>query len=258
MASYVENMKVSFDPSVDNPTIDPSAFKGWPKTIRTQVQAFAERADTLANEILHRKEDGDQPSSNRERTVIIRNYYNPWYTPFFWSPWPQPVYVVSHDSHRRDNDNDIRVLVGLVAAVVGGIALFAVGAAIPRYHDSEHELENTHEFQQRLQETTIDDGDAALIEEAKTAAFFKERVCKRIRNSALADLALRITISIGCGMALGAALTVGSGAFMVAGIVTAFVGGGAMLFKWGLESSDKRNIRDSQALLASVARLHTL
>lgn len=216
------------------------------------IHRFTERSTQLANEIL-----GSTPSSDSyrsERTVIIRNYYSsPW-----WTPWPmyQPIYVIDGGSGRRDN-SDMNCLIGLIAVIVGGIALFATGTALSRYQDSDSELADNERFQGELDRFSFGLRDASetklyeQVEHAKHAATLKARICHRIRNSALTDLVLRISTFVGCALALTGIFATLPGLVSV-GTIVGLVSGGAMLFKWGFESTSRRLEHDAHELKHSV------
>lgn len=222
--------------------------------VKSEIKTFVKRTDLLADEVIGASSSSTRSYSSGERPVIIRNYYSsPW-----WSPWPmyQPVYVVDGGSHGRRDDGDWRFLVGLTAAIFGGIAMFATGRALSRYQDADRELEDNYQFQDRLNTSryrAATPDDQELLENAKHASDLKSRVCSRIRNSALADLVFRVTALFGCGMALAGAFAAAP-AWMTAGTITALVAGGAMLFKWGYES-DKYLMQDAHALKAAVRQL---
>ena len=164
------------------------------------------------------------------------------------------------DRARRDDESGARVLIGLAAAILGGIALFATGSAIGRCQEARHDLEDTKLAQDKLDlyQREAPQSDQALVNEAKQATDLKARICKRIKDSAIIDLALRVTLLVGCGFGLFAAFAAFPAAYLIAATVTAVTAGGAMLFKWGFETTDKQNNRDAMAIRESVRRLATL
>jgi hypothetical protein len=227
------------------------------RNIRQDIQSFATKADALADQILSANQP--QVSCSHEPVVIIRHYHSPWYSPF-WYYHPQPIFINNSCSDRgrsNNKDRDAQILLGIAATVIGAVAMFALGSAIPRYTDASSELSETADFNARLQYSNPRQQDAELVNEAKYAGSLKERICSRIKRSAEADVALRTLLVAGCGATL-AGLIVSNPAFVTAGVVAGLVAGGGMLFKWGFDSSDKQNIRDAHALKGSIQQLNQL
>lgn len=233
-----------------------AGFYPIPKeVVRTEVQNFAEKANYLAEQILAE----NAPSTNYTGPVVIRNHY---YSDPFWIPWYQPRTVVPVPECRsrspRERERENNAFIGVVAAVVGGIAIYSMGSAISRERDANSVLEETHEFQNKLtnyqQLAPVEE--QPLVAKASEAAHLKERICTRIKNSAAADLCLRTGLFGGCAMALAGVFAVP--ALITAGTITGVVATSGMLFKWGLDSTNGDNIRDAEALKASVKQLSSL
>lgn len=235
------------------------------KVSTSEIVNFAKTADNLANQILSQ----DAPVAY-QGPVVIRSshYYHP--SPFFWPIYPPSpsVVVINNGPHssaspvnrdrNKEKDNGAAILVGIVAVAVGGIALYSLGAGIATYNDTNQELADTQQFQERLFiAPNADAKEQALIQEANNAANLKNRICTRLKNSALANLALRTGLFASCGIALAGAVAA-TPALMTAGGVVGLVSVGGMLFKWGFDTSDKANVRDAQHLKGSVQYLKTL
>lgn len=209
--------------------------------VRTEVQKFAKKANRLADQIL--SENSPTPYTG---PVIIRNnyYYGSCWSPWFWYT-PHTVYVPQQSRRERESDNNF--LIGLFAAIVGGIALYAIGSGMSQCEDAHRELEKTHEFQNKLKNFQRNGPaeEQRYVAKAAQTASLKERICSRIKNSAITDLFLRTVLFVGCGLALTGALAFPP--LVLPGVVIAIVGVGGMLFKWGLESSNSQNILDAKA-----------
>lgn len=211
---------------------------------QAQAQRFLSKADNMACEIIAKHN-----STNYEGPVVIRHYHH-YNTPFWWyTPYYNPTYIVvpndrGHRSHYKDDGSAI--LVGIVAAVVGGIALYGAGSAITRVEDSSNELNDTRDFKNDLQKRDLQEQQGI-----NKAVSLKERICRRIQNSAIWDLTLRITMVAACATALAGAIT-STPVFITAGVIAGLAIGAGMLIKWGVESSDARNYRDAQALRAVI------
>lgn len=225
------------------------------QAIRNQIHQFAGKAEGLANQIL-----GENSTQSYQGPVIIRNHYH--YSPFYSSwfyPQPSVIIVDGGRGRRQNNDNTASLILGIVATLGTLIASYAVGSAIARHNDASLELqdasESLHNFYQYAGYATHNDQE--VIQEAIHASSLKQRICARIKNSAVGDLALRITLAVGLG-------TVAAGAFaaspslLAVGAVLGVISAAAMLIKWGYESSDKSNIRDAQNLQASLIHLKQL
>lgn len=218
------------------------------QAMRTEVKNFAKKAECLANEIISKN---DSKPYTSDTVVYHHHHYSPYH---FWpSPYyaPRPVVVVDgcRDDRRKKKD-DAALLIGVAAAIVGGIAVYGFGSAISKSKDASRELGETHAFQRlvgRFQKAADFPKDQCMLFDAKEAADIQERIHTRIQDSASWDLSLRGGLVLGCGTALAGAIGAVPAA-MTAGVVGSLVVGTGMLFKWGLDSSDKDNYRDAQNL----------
>ena len=225
------------------------------QVIHSEVKNFAKKAECLANEIISQTES--KPYTNE--TVVYHHHH---YTPYsFWpSPYyaPRPIVVVDgHRDNQRKKKDDAAMIIGVVAAIVGGVAIYSFGSALSRSKDASRELGETHEFQRlvgRFQKAAEFPKDQCMLFDAKQAAEIQERIHTRIQDSASWDLSLRGGLVLGCGTALAGAIAAVPAA-MTAGVVGSLVVGTGMLFKWGLDSSDMENYRDAQNLKNRVQDL---
>lgn len=234
--------------------------QGAPISYRQELKSFLNRSTQLANEIIAK-----HTRTACEGPVVIRHYH------YYNSPWwlfrpvsfyqPSVVYVRDDRNHgRRGNDSRDRgaaALVGITAAIVGGISLYATGTSISRLQDASKELATTREFKREVayQARVASPNQRAHISLVRKIVQVNERICSRIQNSAAWDLALRISLVVGCGVAIAGAI-VASPYIMMSGATGGLIAGGAMLLKWGIEASDSHNFREAQALKMMIRNLH--
>jgi hypothetical protein len=226
--------------------------------MQAEIKTFAAKADQLADQILSQNE----PKAYTGPVIIHdHHYYQPW--PMFWYD-PGPRYVVIHNSpsspeDRRKNENAAAVVVGIISAIVAGVALYSLGSSMAAYSDANEELHDAYEFQEKLNYSpkNIAQKDQDKIDQASQIAHLKGRICSRIRNSAVSDIILKGALVGAAGTSLiGASAT--APVLMTGGMIAGLVTTGGLLFKWGFDSTDKTNMRDAQALKASVSDLNRL
>ncbi|MEI8365818.1 MAG: hypothetical protein WCF65_05300 [Parachlamydiaceae bacterium] len=228
--------------------------------LNADLRSFANQTRNMANEML----SAQRGESHSGPTVIhyYHDYNRPWWNRScnpFWSPFfVQPVYIFpsqsrSYNDNRGNNNN---VLIGIAAAIVGGVAAFFVGSGISALEDSTDALEDTHIQHQKFKDYASQRSqpeEQQKIQQALYAASLKERICRRIKSSAVSDLVFRVGVLAGATFAfLGAVCT--HPAWITAGIVTGCVFGLAMIFKAGL-GSDKHNFRDAAELKQVVENM---
>lgn len=217
--------------------------------MQSDLNTFAARSNNLADQILSQHE----PKAYTGPVIIHDyHYYHP--SPFFWyDPSPRVVVVNPRPISQKDKDKDNAVLIGVIATVVGGIALYYLGASIAGYQDATQELDDTTQFQRRLASyaENASDHNQNKINAAGHVAYLNGRICSRIRNSCIVDIALRTAMVGACGLALAGAITT-TPAYMTAGAIAGVVTTGIMLFKWGFNGTDRSNIRDAYALKESL------
>jgi len=237
-----------------------ASFSGIDPALNFDVNKFSISANQMAREILATQK-GSAPYVGPR--VITRYHY--WHEPF-WSPsWMfcRPVYVYpsGNCSRRRDRDNDgTAFLIGMIATIVGGIALFAVGSGRNTFKEAKCELEDAAASRTKFsdyEQAAHNNTERNVALEAKNAAVLKVRICKRIRDSALKDLVFRVGLVAGCALALAGAIFT-SPTLITAGLVTGLVVGGSMLFNWGLDSTDKQNINDANKLLEAMNNMRSV
>jgi hypothetical protein len=224
----------------------------------TELGKFKTSAANLANQIL-----ADTDNKTYKGPVVIRHYH---YGPAFWSPmfYSHPTVIITDPraahQYRHDKENENNALLGILATVVSGIFLYAIGSAIGRYQDASAELNEADSFFKTSNfenATTTDHKEKAKTEEAARAAQLKGRICNRIEHSALWDLSLRIAGFIGAAsLAIGLFFTVPP--LAIAGTCLLVASLGAMLFKWGLNHEDRYNRSDAVLLNESLHRLNKI
>lgn len=227
--------------------------------LRGEVQRFATQANRLASQLI-----ADQAPEPYTGHVVIRHHYHhytPYYTPYY-SPWfyPRPSIIVLGDRpayrNRKEENEAANIALGVFATIGAMFATYAVGLAWARQSDAQNELDETREFQGKMAgaQGNVTAQDQRLVEDAQEAAGLKARICKRIRNSAVSDLALRISLAVGL-------IFVGAGAFAACpplvgiGLVASMIASFAMVLKWGFDSTDQTNVRDARALQLKLLTL---
>lgn len=227
--------------------------------IDTKVNNFVESASNLANQILA------PDVKSHEGPIVIRNHYHYYHpSPWYASPWfyPQPTVVVVNGRHdyvrqeRREKEDGCGILIGVIATIGALFASYAIGCAVVKHNDAKKELDATHKFQRSLSKFELQSPNDApiFLNDVNSAAKLKERICSRIKNSAVWDLALRISVAVGLGVtALGAFIACPP--LLAVGAILTVATLAGMLFKWGFESSDKANKADAQALQNKIFML---
>lgn len=224
-------------------------------TLRKSITAFAAQAGRLADQILSIRDQREY----HDTAVIRHHHYHHGYS--YWSPFylrPAPVVVIDgghSDRRRRSEDN---AAIAIIAAIVGGIALYTIGSSIAQYQDASADHEENMDMQYALNRYQSSNSDnRELISETHHAVHLKDRITTRIQNSAAQDLAMRVGLFAGAGAAFVGAISAAP-ALITAGTITGLVACGGMLFKWGLDSTNRANIRDAEALAMSLERLKSL
>jgi len=225
-----------------------------PEELKGEVKQFTVQANRLAKQLI-----ADQAPEPYTGPVVIRHHYyhyTPYYSPWFYSR-PSVVVIGNGTSHRRDRreDNDAaNAALGILATIGAMFAAYAIGLAWARHSDAERELDDTRAFQQKMAGAQVESNDQKMVNDAQAAAGLKERICKRIRNSAAIDLTLRISLAVGL-------VFIATGAFAICpplgglGLSVAMVAGFAMMFKWGCDTTDQANARDAYALQLKLLAL---
>lgn len=246
MATPLHSQAHVADPQFTNPSVPP--------TIRKEVSDFAKKSESLANQILREASNENDRLVIYDGPVVIHHYYTPW-THYFYSPfwYPQPV-IYRRD--RNSRDEGLRMIAGLVFTVLGAIAMISAGSAFSRYRDAKKELAGADDLRREL--TVYLDMNSApnvgYVEEAKRLINLKTKVCKRVKNSALADLILRIGVAAASIIAIAGAVALLPGYFMSIGTVAVAAFAAAMLFKLAMESN-QQDIDDAKAMHQSIAKL---
>lgn len=225
--------------------------------LRKSVTAFAAQAGRLADQILSIR---DQREYN-DTAVIRHHHYHHGYS--YWSPFylrPSPVVVIDGGRSERRRRSEDNAAVAIIAAIVGGIALYTIGSSMAQYQDASTDHEENMDMQYTLnqyQGADVSMKDRELIGETYQALRLKDRITTRIQNSASEDLVMRVGLFAGAGVAFMGAISAAP-ALITAGTITGLVACGGMLFKWGLDSTNRANIRDAEALAMSLDRLKSL
>lgn len=260
MASSTDFQNVTYCTPVKNFYV-PNAM-----IVRSEITFFASKANSFAEQIL-----GQNRLSAYSGPVIV--HHEPSY-PLFWHPNRVVVAQGSSCSNARtslkkkDNSN---LFIGVIAAVIGAVAIYSLGSSIASYQDASLELKETNQFQLKLMayQDTANDEEQDLVYCARQAASLKEHICSRIKNSAASDIFLRTFLLGSCGSVVTgvvmnayalptfAAAATTAPALITCGAIAGCVTTAGMLFKWGFDSTDKANMRDAQSLKDSVYLLES-
>jgi len=213
------------------------------------LKQFTNNTTNMVRDVLGAQ---NRPTGRVEGPVVFRTYRS--YDPF-WPSVYQPVYVTSYNPRpREDNSN---VLTGIFAAVVVGVTTFFVGQAIGSLEDAERELDNAISEKQKFDgysKHSATQQERLTATDVVRAAGLKERICRRIKESAITDLILRVGLLAGASLVLiGAIYT--APAWISSGLVVSCAATALMLFNWGLNSTDRNNIRDAEELRDINGRL---
>jgi len=214
--------------------------------IRSNIAQFTSKTADLATQILAPK------NIPYEGPVIIRERYYPMYSYYPTSPWfysrPSMIVIDRHGRRRHNHDDGSRVLLGIVAALGAMIASYTIGTAIISLKDSQSELSKTKQDEKKFVEYQKQAGpeDKILVNQAIEAVCLKDRICSRIRNSAIWDLALKITLAI--GLVLTAVGSFVCPPLIGLGLLVSVIAGGALLCKGCFETKDRDNYRDAGLL----------
>lgn len=221
--------------------------------LRSEVKQFSSQASRLANQII-----GEQAQEKYTGPVVIRRHYYYSYSPWYY-PQPSVIVVGDRGSFRRDRREEKEanmVAFGIIATIGAMFASYAVGLAVSRHQDAQRELAETREFQGKMAEAQghVTPQDQQLVNDAQEAAGLKARICKRIRDSAATDLALRISLTVGLVFAALGAFGL-CPPLLGVGLLAAAVAGFVMMFKWGMDTTDQANARDAYALQLKLLAL---
>ena len=219
--------------------------------MKTAVKQFAVGADLLAARIL-----GDEASQPEQRISVHHHHYSPW---SFWPIWYQPsVLVVSDRPSSNEGNGAALFLLGLTAAILSGVGLYLTGGALKKYQDASRDLVDSLAMHQQLgsyETGEVKSEEYRYIEEAKGLALLQGRLSKRLANSSLIDLALRVSLTAAAIVTFTGTLLAAVGvssilvpAFIVAGATAALVAGGGMLFRWGMSGLSPRDYREASQM----------
>lgn len=241
-----------------------------PRHVKCSVNAFADRANQLANQILT-PETAPAASTiaiDHEVPLVICHYRRRRFWPCF-SYWPTPVFINPPGRGREDRRDGkellLRLAVGVAFVVVGALAAVAVGSAVSRMRDANRELEGdleanipgVDELRSKIKvykNMTIAP-ETKYIKLVNKIINLKARICQRIKCSARWDLLLRVGALAGSVLAVLGATAALQPLAMVVGVATVGVFGMGMLIKELVDRRDGRDIRDANELKVSISEL---
>lgn len=225
------------------------------KTFLPKLADFERRCSNLAHQLL---QEVDVPAN--VTPIVHHHYHSSWW----WYPLWYPEAIVVIPSNRESDNQGLLVILGLAAAAIAGVGLYISGAAVGRFQEANAKYHEAAEFKEQLE----DYGDRApeneqhLVNEAKNLADLQERVTKRIRDSAVFDIACRVSLVVGSLLVLfgsvmmlvGTATATASSMALV-GLSVAAAASGCMLFESGMNVTEKRNLVDAEEIQEGLARL---
>jgi len=219
--------------------------------IQSNLKQFIDKADLFASEFFNQ-------NTGESKTVHHYHSYSPFYSPWaYYGPfWHQPVVVVGN---RRTDDESSRIFLAILTGVGALMASYAIGSAWSRLSEANDELENTKAFEKSIEgwKEHCDPREFFLIEETSKIAGLKEKMCRRITNSASWDLVLRVAVAAGLVLTT-AGLAIPHAPALAVGLSFTITSLAAVLFKWGFDSNDRANVRDAVELKAALEGLKKL
>ncbi len=230
------------------PGIDNQAAQNAARSIIANGQALAEQIDPTP------RSSGSSGSCCSHPT-IIHGYGSPWW----YSPWYQPVYIFPDNSRRQDNSGE-RALVGIIMTLIIGFGSLALGAAVSRLMDARNELYNALSNRDQLDRSdfAISSRQYQQLTLAKEVADIETSICNRIANSALIDVVLRAGLVVSAVFGLISAFAFIHPAYMSIALITGIAFGAIMLFKAGLENTEHRNVADTRHMRDAIGRYNAL
>lgn len=225
------------------------------QSLHQEGQQFVSSTKKVADEII--SSNSNQSSSSSDSCCHASYRYSFWSPYYFWSP----IYVDPYPGYygrRDDDDGALRFLIGLVAAVAGGIAMYTVGAKVNAIMEADEELSEIQKSKYKFRNLANHGTHQDFLYSKKLTqlADLREGVFKRVKNNAIADLILTIGVVAGSALALTGAFFTGY-QMINTGIVIGLVSCAAILFKWGLDSTSKQNERDANAIYSAARDINT-
>jgi hypothetical protein len=215
---------------------------------------FADKAKVVADDILGSEYAvHGQP---REHIGKVKVYH---YHDYGWGWWgynPSVYIIDGRSSYRRsDDDGSARFLLGLLAAVVGGFALYHLGTAIKHFREAEEELREIRPFTYwSIVAGSKENSNLPFCKTIEKIAKLESKIFTRIKHQAGWKLAETAGITAGCALTLVGAIYAVQ-VYVASGIVLGCVFTGSMLFRWGMDSMEKDHRRDAQAIRTALVDL---
>jgi hypothetical protein len=214
------------------------------------VNEFLESAKKSANRILGKELDrGAVPIRTTKKSK----------SSFVYSPTIVSVGNTTHvhggnSRGNRGSDAAGRVVVGVIAAIVAFVGSYFVGKSISQINDSNRELGEVKEFKGYIKSQKENYPDNPHISDIDKVRSIKEQIFTRNKTSAIAKLALTVSLVAGAILCVAGAV-VASSALMATGGLLSFVSTCGILLRYGLENGSKSNKKDAEKILESVKHL---
>lgn len=221
---------------------------------RTALE-FVEKAKSVANDILGSEHAVD--GKPREHIGGVKVYH---YHDYGWGWYSSPVYVIDrhHGYYKNDDDSGARLVLGLLAGVIGGFALYHLGSAIKYFREASQELREIRPFTYwSIVAKSEDNSNLSFCKTIEKIAEIESRIFSRIKHQAGWKLAETAGITVGCALTLVGAIYAVQ-AYVGSGIVLGCAFGGSMLLRWGMDSTERDHRRDALEIRAAVTELSTL
>jgi hypothetical protein len=229
------------------------------KTFPLKLADFERKCSNLAHQLL---QGTDVPVNV---TPIVHHHH--YHSSLWWYPlwFPQPIVVVP--SNRNSDNQGLLVILGLAAAAIAGVGLYITGSAVGRFQEANTKYHEAADFKEQLEDygDRAPENEQRLVNEAKNLADLQERVTKRIRDSAVFDIACRASlvagsmlVLFGSVMMLFGTATAAASSMALVGLSVVAAASGCMLFESGMNITEKRNLVDAQEIQEGLAQLKSI
>lgn len=212
---------------------------------------FLEKAQHDAKQILN-PNDVDVPHDSRShgsvKKIKIGNTYK------------NGVFVdnsTTYSSNRGQNDQGIRIVVGIIATIITGASMYVIGRTWKAIQDSQDRIQETESFGKRfrkdIKNSNPQNKHVKLIRKVMKA---RSEILHEKKTRSMQDLTLTIGLVVSSVIALIGAFA-GSAGLMLTGVAGGIVVGALFMLKWGLNSSDSRLTQWAQKINQKVEVLNS-
>lgn len=236
-----------------------------------QLIQVAEGAQQLAKSVLPCEGQKDPSATQKGATVTVLPSYHYGHCcchdNWFWWWWLSSGRTEVHHHHydrpfqsscesgsrKTKKDEDLtRVLVGLAAAVVLGVAAYSLGQDLGMYRDAGVEKSRLAEEEHRI---LISAAPIDLRYEALEVVHDEEKIVNSVRSSAVTGLALKAALAVSSGVILFGAFGSKDAAMMWKGAGAAAVAASLLTIRWGVQMTDQTLQKQAHRLLDRAVAL---